>query len=62
MSKKLIITSNGQVVTPVVSGVINQNGGTMMQFWKGTKKQYKELTQEQLAELNANDTLFFIID
>ena len=62
MSKKLIITSNGQVVTPVVSGVINQNGGTMMQFWKGTTKQYKELTQEQLAELNANDTLFFIID
>ena len=34
----------------------------MMQFWKGTKNQYKELTQEQLAELNANDTLFFIID
>ena len=62
MSKKLVIKENGETVTPLVTEVINQNGGGTLKFWYGTQEQYKALTDAQLAVLNADTTLFFLKD
>lgn len=55
---KLIIQKGTDKIP--VSVVYNQNGGGTIQFWKGTPAQYKNLTSAELAELNNNNTIFFL--
>ena len=54
---KIIFKDNENYVEPKVSEVINQNGGGVLKFWKGTQEQYNEIE----GSIDS-DTIYFIED
>ena len=54
---KIIFKDNENYVEPKVSEVINQNGGGVLKFWKGTQEQ-----QNEIEGSIDSDTIYFIED